>query len=147
MTKTKNDFGVHSPTSAHHQKTHVFGVVIPPLDHSLLTALTHGGTLSRSIVHDRGFSAGVVERSKLSPENGWYQIQKINKVLRALEYLELGGTPIFLTHTHLQHSKHMYIYIYYIYIYIPLYSPNSCYNIPVVPHKAVAEVSKIGNLL
>jgi hypothetical protein len=143
MTKTKNDFGAHSRTSAHHQKKHVFGVVIPPPDHSLLTALTHGGTLSRSIVHDRGFSAGVVERSKLSPENGWYQIQKINKVLRALEYLELGGTPIFLTHTHLQHSKHIYIY----YIYIPLYSPNSCYNIPVVPHKAVAEVSKIGNLL
>ena len=37
----------------------------------------------------------------------------------------------------------LYIYIYYIrYIYIYIY----CYQCPVVPHKAVAEVSKIGNL-
>ena len=36
----------------------------------------------------------------------------------------------------------VYIYIHYIYIYYYIYT----IYIPVVPHKAVAEVSKIGNL-
>ena len=43
---------------------------------------------------------------------------------------------------------YVYIYIYkyvYIYIYVFIYLVIMCL-LPVVPHKAVAEVSKIGNL-
>ena len=50
---------------------------------------------------------------------------------------------IILQHTHIPTHTHAdaYIYIYHLYII------NYNYNIlPVVPHKAVAEVSKIGNL-